>query len=112
MSVPFCSVSMINTVSGNYHAGTMIRLCSGSVYHANCREPAFPCLSYLRLAGNEGMEKKMETTVMGYKDTIRTLEGKFVPALRHVDRSVSKLTDSSSFSTAAGTIPLTLNPKP
>ena len=60
------------------------------------------------------MEKKMETTVMGDKDTIRTLESKFVPALRHVHRSVSKLprTDSSSFSTAAGTIPLTLNPKP
>ena len=38
-----------------------------------------PTLSYLWLARNEGMEKKVETTIMGYIGTTIAIHSMFIP---------------------------------
>ena len=42
-------------------------------------EPPSVCLAGPSLAGNEGMEKKMQTSIMGYEGTVARMHS-FIPS--------------------------------
>ena len=51
----------------------------GSLYIANDPSVVWLLVIGLWLAGNRGMEKKMETTIMGYKGTTKRIHS-FIPS--------------------------------